>query len=326
MKRDKYISRQRTFDFIEFSLRTLVFQIVVIPLCVIILIFILFSTFQFGDIIKNLDDPKGNADVYLKFTQYTIGIAGLFISVMTIIFFVFTNYQSNRKTTKQLFETRFFDLTKIHIDNTNQLEYRGNKSRTVFQVMHEEIVFISGHLNAKFPSIEINDRVVIAYLIIYFGLKGSLEDLKRYLFKYYSHLGATIDEMTNDLSGLHKNINSYDSPSPYKGRFEGFQSTLSHYFSHLHETVKFVDEKKFLSFDEKCSYIKIFRAQLSNFELSILLINSLGPLGKYWEMSKNEDTPGLITKYQIIKNMPTSLAMGIRINNVFPDIDFDGNE
>jgi hypothetical protein len=78
--------------------------------------------------------------------------------------------------------------------------------------------------------------------------------------------------------------------------FEGHQSRLGHYYRHLYQMVRYVDEQT-LNID-KYEYIKTIRAQLSTHEQALLLVNSLTPVGQNWWRK------GLMVNYRLVQNIP----------------------
>jgi hypothetical protein len=82
---------------------------------------------------------------------------------------------------------------------------------------------------------------------------------------------------------------------PY-GPFEGHQSRLGHYYRHLYQMIRYVDQQ---SLDiNKYEYVKTVRAQLSTHEQAMLRVNTRTPLGRVWW--END----LITAYGLVKNIP----------------------
>ncbi len=88
-------------------------------------------------------------------------------------------------------------------------------------------------------------------------------------------------------------------------RYEKFltehQWFVGHYFRHLYNAIKFVNEKDFLSGDEKCSYVNLIRAQLSSYELALLFYNCLSQRGKNFKC--------LVVKYALLKDMDFELLL-----------------
>jgi hypothetical protein len=120
-------------------------------------------------------------------------------------------------------------------------------------------------------------------------------------------------------------------PDDYYKYYGGHQFRLGHYFRHIYQTVKFIDKEGHLSFDEKYSYIKILRGQLSNYEQIIFFLNSLSEVGRTWELLKEsqpekETTKNqhLITNYNLIKNIPNQyIADSINLLNYYPNIEYE---
>lgn len=100
--------------------------------------------------------------------------------------------------------------------------------------------------------------------------------------------------------------------------FEGASKKLAIYFRQLYQIVAYIDSQTILSYDEKYNYIKSLRAALSNEEQYLLFINSLSSLGDVWESVPNDKNDKLITKYNLIKNIPLNFPR-IFGNNDFED-------
>ena len=115
--------------------------------------------------------------------------------------------------------------------------------------------------------------------------------------------------------------------------YGGHQFRLGHYFRHLFQTVKYINEKKELKYIEKYEYVKILRAQLSTYEQTILLLNSLSTMGYSWELKPernldlknyNEDDFKLITKYNLIKNISGDTIFGLPFKFFYPEVEYEG--
>lgn len=109
-------------------------------------------------------------------------------------------------------------------------------------------------------------------------------------------------------------------------RFGGHQHKLGHYFRHLFQAVKYIDNQQLLSYQEKYEYIKTLRAQLSNYEQYVLFYNSIAFVGREWEfnyLSSLQPDRLLISKYNMIKNIPDVKANGINISRFYHLVDFE---
>jgi hypothetical protein len=81
--------------------------------------------------------------------------------------------------------------------------------------------------------------------------------------------------------------------------FDGHVNRLGHYYRNLFHTVKYVANQSFDK-EEKYEYIKMIRAQLSNFEQLMLYYNALAWFDADWKV--------YFTDYRLIKNLPLPLA------------------
>jgi len=117
---------------------------------------------------------------------------------------------------------------------------------------------------------------------------------------------------------------------PYEKYYGGHQFRLGHYFRHLYQSYKYLHNHKDVKDDDKYSYGKIYRAQLSTYEQALLLVNSISSLGMKWEytpeMNKSQKDSGLITKYNLIKNLPGDHLSGIRYKTYYKDVAYESDE
>jgi len=118
----------------------------------------------------------------------------------------------------------------------------------------------------------------------------------------------------------------------YPRYYCGFYSSLGHYYRQLFQLVKYVNENEDLDYEEKYSYIKILRAQLSDYEQTALFMNSMSALGRKWERCPEvnpslpkytEDDFKLISKYHLIKNIPQGIMFEISTEEFYPRVSFD---
>lgn len=325
MKRKKYIKWQTTLEVIESIFQA---SVILTPLMLATIGFLIFGGIAifFNREILNRIDQLGPVESYLRYSEYSIGIANLLLSTVTVILVVYTLYLSKRTNQKQLFETKFFDLLSIHRENTVHVECNGKEGRKAFEAIFSEIQFIADFLKRNIQQVSDKDRLTIAYLVVFWGLTETKQDLKRYVTNHYPSLAEQKEEILSRLSKLFSDINAYDSISPLKNSFTGLQSSLSHYFRHLFQVIEFINKQTYLTFDEKYYYVKTLRGQLSNYELVIFFYNSVSPLGRKWELGQNEFRNKLITKYQFIKNMPLSLVIDIDAKEFYPEMEFESEE
>jgi hypothetical protein len=131
-------------------------------------------------------------------------------------------------------------------------------------------------------------------------------------------------------------IDEFFYKNDYIKYYGGNQHRLGHYFRHLFQCIKYVNAQKQLTEKEKYFYAKTLRAQLSTYEQALLFINSLSLMGMPWELvpdyekssidfinKKRIKSARLISKYNLIKNLPGDNIFGIHYKNYYPDVKFE---
>lgn len=127
-----------------------------------------------------------------------------------------------------------------------------------------------------------------------------------------------------------KYIRGFDSH--FVKYYGGHQFRLGHYFRHLFQTVRYINERDGLDYPTRYGYIKLLRAQLSNYEQAILFFNSLSQVGRRWEMDAivNPNCKGyliedfeLITKYNLIKNIPVGALLKMEPSSFYSQVEYE---
>ncbi|EPL3462698.1 putative phage abortive infection protein [Enterobacter ludwigii] len=135
-------------------------------------------------------------------------------------------------------------------------------------------------------------------------------------------------EKTQSLSDFATSLNMH---LPYEKYYGGHQFRLGHYFRHLYQSYKYLDNTPFLNNERRYGYGKMLRAQLSTYEQALLLVNSLSNIGMKWELSPemssdNKSQQKFITKYNLIKNLPGEQLFGIRYKDYYPNVHYENDE
>lgn len=118
---------------------------------------------------------------------------------------------------------------------------------------------------------------------------------------------------------------------PYEKYYGGHQFRLGHYFRHLFQSYKYLNGSPYLSEEQKYAYGKMYRAQLSTYEQALLLVNSISSIGMKWEFTPERsgsdgNSSKLITKFNLIKNLPGQHLFGIRYKTYYPSVTYETDE
>jgi hypothetical protein len=229
------------------------------------------------------------------------------------------------------FENRFFELIKLHKANVNEMNIgdrvRGSKCfvpmfyelRYCYTVVEDFIKSTHNDVRNEY-GYDLIDQMDMAYKVFFYGIGASSE--KQYVYKLSNgefHLFKQIKDFFEVLQGLYlrdsqtapdKKVHPIGLRNPYFNRvdttefsyypYDGHVNRLGHYYRHLFQSVNYVIAQEFLDDDQKYSYIKTLRAQLSNFEQLLLYYNALAWFDEQWHEA--------FTDFRFIKNLPLPLA------------------
>ena len=258
------------------------------------------------------------------------GVAGALFGLVSAIL-LFLNFRSQeRSAARQQFEAKFFEMIRLHRENVSEMTHvdpdsedasHPKRGRDVFLSIHRQFREIENYCRKKLPG-EMPDEEVegleqklidMAFVILFFGLsRDSRSMLEPYLNPYLEYI-----ELNWIYEYLRREKTRYDQAIV---KYGGHQSRLGHYYRHMFQTIKYIDQQNNLSQFEKYDYVRIFRSQLSTYEQEMLFYNSLSQLGKEWKEKS------YITKYQLIKNLPKHFLDPINPKKYYPSVKFEHEE
>lgn len=234
---------------------------------------------------------------------------------------------------KNQIESHFFELLRIHIENQNNLKINDIKNQNtlqgkeVFQWMLREFYECYDIINRYFELFEqeeevsTEEKINIAYTCLLFGGVGeySLLFIQEQLKDHGAEFIPWIkDEFQKRKKKIQKNY-------PFK-LFNGHHARIGHYNRHLYQTVKYINSQDdaILPYKDKYNYIKTLRAQLGTHEQTFLFFVSLTDAGIKWEKAIQLSTnKHLITKYNLIKDIPKGYITITKPESHYPDVNYN---
>lgn len=174
------------------------------------------------------------------------GYIGSIFSLSGVILLFVTLNNQRRASQLANFENKYFELIKLHRDNVSESDLRGAFGRKLFVLLIRElrcaldivrsVALIQGQVIDK-PS-----QLVVAYYCLFYGVgPNSSRMLRRSLEQFDTSFVDAVEAALNDPS-TKKRIQT-DRKLRYVP-FEGHQSRLGHYYRHLYQMVKYVDQQK----------------------------------------------------------------------------------
>lgn len=251
------------------------------------------------------------------------GYIGTAFALLSVLFLYRTLRTQREGAQQQFFESKYFELIKMHRDNVAEMRLQSAEGRRVFLPIVRELwaALDKVKIAARLRCIDLNQRQLlhIAYYFVFYGVGPSSSPmLKAALRGYDSQLIDEIerwllDKETRQVVAEQQNL----SYTP----FEGHQSRLGHYYRHLYQTVAYVHSSE-LAIDHY-AYVKTVRAQLSTHEQVLLLINSICPIGEKWW------NDGFMLRYRVVKNIPEGFfhpTDQLDLQSIFPNGYFEWEE
>lgn len=287
----------------------------------------LILSFIFLLLLKVLKQNKSIEDLGTSFN----GFVGVFVAFFGSIL-VYKALQSQIKANKiisdqfkiQQFESQFYEMLRLHKENVNEIEVEivdfiyiiadfingsGNyekknhkiKGRDAFIYFCNELE-LSYNIYKDFISKNPNEK--FNFSIPYKAFFNGIDELKEDNFKIIITLNSEIFNMNYLPNFNNDKFFNVDVKAKYK-IFEGHENKLGHYYRHLFHTVKFVVEqdKNFITYKEKRKYLRLLRAQLSNYEQAMLFYNYLAYAPEWEENNK------FLTDYRMIHNLYDSVLI-----------------
>lgn len=229
------------------------------------------------------------------------GLAGAIFALIGVTLLYSTLTSQRRAVARQSFENKYFELIKLHRENVAEIDLQGSSGRKLFVLLLRELRCVLDIVReiAKTHAQPLNQREALhlAYYCLFFGVgPNSSRMLKMSLPTFNAALVEAVEDKLNNQETKLKT--QRDRGFGYLP-FEGHQSRLGHYYRHLYQLIRYVDQQTMFDTDQKYEYMKTIRAQLSTHEQALLLVNSLTPIGRDWW-----DKGNLITKYRLVQNIP----------------------
>lgn len=226
------------------------------------------------------------------------GFVGTFFALVSVVLLISTLRNQRRSAQVLNFEAKYFELLRLHRDNVAELEVQSITGRKLFVVLIRELRSALDVLKrvADRHVLDLNKQQLmhIAYYCLFFGTgPNSSRMLTQSLTEFPS---SFVSELVAELDNSEVKQYARDEKKLAFVPFEGHQSRLGHYYRHLYQAVRYVDQQT-IEID-KYQYVKTIRAQLSNHEQALLLINSLTPIGQNWWKQ------GFMENYKMVQNIP----------------------
>lgn len=251
------------------------------------------------------------------------GYVGTFFGLVSVVLLVATLRNQRRASLQLNFEMKYFELIKIHRDNVAELEVQGIRGRKLFVVLIREFRALLDVVKrvAKTHNQQLTQKqlIHITYYCLFFGTGPNSSRMLKQSLSAFAPIFT--DALDNELGNPETKDNVQAERKFTYVPFEGHQSRLGHYYRHLYQAVRYVDQQT-IDID-KYEYAKTIRAQLTTHEQALLLLNSLSPIGDDWWKK------GFMLRYRMVQNIPHDFfdpEEELDVSSIFPANYFEWEE
>ena len=271
-----------------------------------------------------------NPSICANYGSLIAGTVGILFSLLGVILIYLNLRAQNKAFLKQQIENRFFELVAITRENSSNIRKRAKRGdgtpcvKRIVALLGEfyDCLAILQKIGIK-HGLKEDEAINLAYLCFFNGAIGERSEtmLRHRLQDRYAP--SVLDDLFTTFKDEARNYKYGYRP------FNGHQLIFGHYYRHLFQTVTYIDNQpeRLLTPDEKYQYVKTLRAQLSTQEQVLLFFNSVSDLGLRWERdpSIRDENKRLITKYNLIRNIPYGFIKDIDFRKYYPNVRYEDN-
>lgn len=267
----------------------------------------------------------------------------------------FINYWKESKKENDIISISYKnELTKLLLDYNESLsvELKDIIEKTVkseitylvlfFGVEDRGRVNIILHCESKYNSTFIMDMTnYFSYKVSIIDQESPDKSAKLHVFKIqkqpqdfnnwpYTFLSIITENENLVTANMKEPLKDVVFPHKY---YNGCETILAHHFRNLHSTYKYINDFNSIDYQKRWKvHAKLIRTQSTNAEQILFFLNSICLLGREWELKhvtsrSNPDVvlinKRLVTKYDIIKNIPQGDRRKYNIELYYPDIEWE---
>ena len=269
-------------------------------------------------------------------------LIALFAAFLTFLAFWVqfkANVEQKRDLQIERFENKFYELLRFHKDNISEIKIDGHEGtvekRKAFVSMYNEFRYSYWCCKDKYDELSAagalknqyseEELVRLAYIFFLGGVGDNSDMVSKAINNMATHcfeeklFYAVLNyfKLIKSKSIRPAYIDHEGNPVILRLRYlpwGGHQSRLGHYYRHLFQTVKYVDkqDEDLIPESDKLEYLRMLRAQLSDYEQVLLYYNAISHFGEGWLQNN------YFVKYKMIHNIPLPLAsFGIKPHEKF---------
>ncbi len=301
------------------SLRILSIFVVFVGICVYVFFLIFLPT---HNIILTSEGETPDMSLTGNVGDFVGGTIGTIFTLASALLVIVTLREQENQNARDRFAQSFYEMLHLHRENVSEMSLSKGKGitlngRMVFSELIKEYTQVYKLIDSYCENILSCSKCESVKNYLNVKEKRLLLEMKlTYGYFFYGSDDYTLDQASNDEDRIQVELKRLLDYNNYT--ISSHNVLLGHYFRHLFQMVKMLEDEGSLKDFDRYNYAKQLRAQLNDDEQLLLHYNAMSEIGAEWykpyRRSTRERKPmSLIERYQLIKNIPSNMeVLGVK--------------
>lgn len=293
--------------------------IIVVGICVFVFFWFFLST---HNIILTPEGETPDMPLTGNIGDFVGGTIGTIFTLASALLVIVTLHEQEKQNARDRFAQSFYEMLHLHRENVSEMSLSKGKGitlkgRMVFSELIKEYTQVYKLIDSYCENILSCSKCESVKDYLNAKEKRSLLEMRlTYGYFFYGSEDYTLDQASNDEVRIQKELKRLLNYNNFT--ISSHNVLLGHYFRHLFQMVKMLENEVSLKDIDRYNYAKQLRAQLNDDEQLLLHYNAMSEIGAEWykpyRRSTRERKPmSLIERYQLIKNIPSNMeVLGVK--------------
>lgn len=293
--------------------------IIVVGICVFVFFCFFLST---HNIILTPEGETPDMPLTGNIGDFVGGTIGTIFTLASALLVIVTLHEQEKQNARDRFAQSFYEMLHLHRENVSEMSLSKGKGitlkgRMVFSELIKEYTQVYKLIDSYCENILSCSKCESVKDYLNAKEKRSLLEMRlTYGYFFYGSEDNTLDQASNDEVRIQKELKRLLNYNNFT--ISSHNVLLGHYFRHLFQMVKMLENEVSLKDIDRYNYAKQLRAQLNDDEQLLLHYNAMSEIGAEWykpyRKSAWERNPmSLIERYQLIKNIPSNMeVLGVK--------------
>lgn len=300
-------------------LRYLSIFIIFVGICVFIYFWIFLSA---HNIIITPEGETPDMPLTGNIGDFIGGAIGTIFTLASALLVIVTLREQEKQNARDRFAQSFYEMLHLHRENVSEMSLSKGKGitlkgRMVFSELIKEYTQVYKLIDSYCENILSCSKCESVKNYLNVKEKRLLLEMKlTYGYFFYGSDDYTLAQASNDEDRIQAELKRLLDYNNFT--ISSHNVLLGHYFRHLFQMVKMLENEVSLKESDRYKYARQLRAQLNDDEQLLLHYNAMSEIGAEWYKPYRKSTwernpMSLIERYQLIKNVPSKMeVLGVK--------------